>query len=169
MEEGKQPYLVFYLFTFGCTGIYLFLALCRLSLVAASGSYCSLWGMGSSLQWRLLLQNMHPRALRVQQLRCRAQLFPSLQNLPRPGIEPMSPALSGGLLSTVPPGSLLSHIFTAPQILLKCSQGWNPTSSVQFSHSVMSDSLRPHGLQHASLPCPSPTPRAYSNSCPSSR
>ena len=40
-----------------------------------------------------------------------------------------------------------------------------PLSSVQFSHSVMSDSLRPHGLQHARLPCPSPTPRAWSNSC----
>ena len=38
--------------------------------------------------------------------------------------------------------------------------------SVQFSHSVMTDSLRPHGLQHARLPCPSPTPRACSNSCP---
>ena len=36
----------------------------------------------------------------------------------------------------------------------------------QFSHSVMSDSLRPHRLQHARLPCPSPTPRACSNSCP---
>ena len=42
-------------------------------------------------------------------------------------------------------------------------------SSVQFSHSVVSDSLRPHGLQHARLPCPSPTPRVYSNSCPSSQ
>ena len=31
----------------------------------------------------------------------------------------------------------------------------------------MSDSLRPHGLQHSRLPCPSPTPGAYSNSCPS--
>ena len=39
-------------------------------------------------------------------------------------------------------------------------------SSVQFSHSVVSDSLRPHGLQHDRPPCPSPTPRAYSNSCP---
>ena len=39
-------------------------------------------------------------------------------------------------------------------------------SSVQFSHSVVSDSLRPHELQHARLPCPSPTPRACSNSCP---
>ena len=38
------------------------------------------------------------------------------------------------------------------------------THSVQFSHSVMPDSLRPHGLQHARLSCPSPTPRAYSNS-----
>ena len=40
-------------------------------------------------------------------------------------------------------------------------------SSVQFSHSIMSDSLRPHGLQHAKPPCPSPTPGAYSNPCPS--
>ena len=40
---------------------------------------------------------------------------------------------------------------------------------VHFSCSVMSDSLRPHGLQHARLPCPSPTPRTYSNSCPSSQ
>ena len=39
-------------------------------------------------------------------------------------------------------------------------------SSVQFSCSVVSDSLRPHGLQHARPPCPSPTPRVYSNSCP---
>ena len=42
-------------------------------------------------------------------------------------------------------------------------------SSVQFCHSIISNSLRPHGLQHARLPCPSPTPGAYSNSCPSSR
>ena len=39
-------------------------------------------------------------------------------------------------------------------------------SSVQFSGSVVSDSLRPHGLQHARPPCPPPTPRACSNSCP---
>ena len=41
--------------------------------------------------------------------------------------------------------------------------------SVQFSHSVVSNSLQPHGMQHARLPCPSPTPKAYSNSCPSSQ
>ena len=42
-------------------------------------------------------------------------------------------------------------------------------SSVQLSHSVVSDSLQPHGLQHTRPPCPSPTPRACSNSCPSSQ
>ena len=41
--------------------------------------------------------------------------------------------------------------------------------SVQFSHSVVSDSLWPHRLQHTRLPCPSPNPGACSNSCPSSR
>ena len=41
--------------------------------------------------------------------------------------------------------------------------------SVQFSHSVVSNSLWPHGLQHARLPCPSPTPRVYTSSCPSSQ
>ena len=42
-------------------------------------------------------------------------------------------------------------------------------SSVQLSHSGVSDSLRPHELQHARPPCPSPTLRACSNSCPLSR
>ena len=39
-------------------------------------------------------------------------------------------------------------------------------SSVQFSRSVVSDTLQPHGLKHARPPCPSPTPGVYSNSCP---
>ena len=38
-------------------------------------------------------------------------------------------------------------------------------SSVQFSRSVMSDSLRPHDSQHTRPPCPSPTPGVYPNSC----
>ena len=42
-------------------------------------------------------------------------------------------------------------------------------SSVQFSRSVVSDSLQPHELQHARPPCPPPTPRVYPNSCPSSQ
>ena len=39
-------------------------------------------------------------------------------------------------------------------------------NSVHFSHSVVSHSLRPHGLQHARPPYPSATPGVYSNSCP---
>ena len=42
-------------------------------------------------------------------------------------------------------------------------------ATVQFSPSVLPDSLRPHGLQQARPPCPSPTPGVYSNSCPLSR
>ena len=42
-------------------------------------------------------------------------------------------------------------------------------SSIQFSRSVMSDSLQPHEPQHARPPCPSPTPRVHPNPCPSSQ
>ena len=45
----------------------------------------------------------------------------------------------------------------------------NCPRSVQFSPSTMSNSLRPHGLQHATLPGPSPFPRTCSNSCPLSQ
>ena len=54
-------------------------------------------------------------------------------------------------------------------MLFSCLPGKLFSCSVQFSRSVMSDFLRPHGLQHAKPPCPSPTPRVYSNSCPMSR
>ena len=43
---------------------------------------------------------------------------------------------------------------------------WTEISWVHFSHSIMSDSLWPHGLEHTRLPCPSSTPRVYSNLCP---
>ena len=46
---------------------------------------------------------------------------------------------------------------------------WFQFNSVQFSRSVVSNSLQPHGLQHSRFPCPSPTPGVYSNSCPLSR
>ena len=75
-------------------------------------------------------------------------------DLPDPGIEStslMSPILAGIFFTT-------SSTWEGPCYV-----------SVQFSRSVMSDSLQPHGLQHARLPCPSPTPRVYSNSCPSSQ
>ena len=43
---------------------------------------------------------------------------------------------------------------------------WTRMMIVQFNCSFLSDTLRPHGLQHTGTPCPSPTPRACSNSCP---
>ena len=64
-----------------------------------------------------------------------------------------SPALAGGFFTTSTTQEAQSSQF----------------SSVQFSRSVMSVSLQLHGLQHARLPCPSPTPGAYLNSCPLSQ
>ena len=52
--------------------------------------------------------------------------------------------------------------------LVSSLKGWASSGiSIQFSRSVVFDSLRPHGLQNARPPCPSPTPGADSNSCPS--
>ena len=45
----------------------------------------------------------------------------------------------------------------------------NPISSIQFTCSVVSDSLRPHEPQHARPPCPSPTPGVHPNPCPLSQ
>ena len=52
---------------------------------------------------------------------------------------------------------------------IKCYLNWYLEASVLFSHSVVSYSLQPHGPQHTRLPCLSPTPGAYSSSCPSSQ
>ena len=75
--------------------------------------------------------------------------IPSSGDLPNPGIEPGSPALQVDSFSAKLAGNPMD-IF----------------NSVQFRHSVVSDSLQPHEPQHARLSCPSPTPRACSNSCP---
>ena len=65
---------------------------------------------------------------------------------------------------------LLSILFiTTIQALWSDISFLIPISSAQFSCSVMSDSLWPHGLQHARPSCPSPTPRVYSNSSPLSQ
>ena len=66
---------------------------------------------------------------------------------------------------------IVTHFLSDLEVLL-CLQSYLlflNTSSVQFSRSVMSNSLRPHESQHARLPCPSPTPGVYSDPCPSSR
>ena len=65
-------------------------------------------------------------------------------------------------------------VMTNPDSILKSRDINLPTrvrlvSSVQFSRSVVSDSLRPYESQHTRPPCPSPTPRVHSDSCPSSQ
>ena len=86
-----------------------------------------------------------------------------------------SPPKPMSIESVIPSNHLISVVpfSSCPQ---SCpASGSFPTSqlftsgSVQFSHSVLSDSLRPHESQHARPPCPSPTPRVHSNSCPLSR
>ena len=71
---------------------------------------------------------------------------------------------------------ILSSFFFSPYFLLMFNlkdtikkKSLSMFCSVQFSRSVTSNSLRPHESQHAAPPCPSPTPRVYSNSCPSSQ
>ena len=66
---------------------------------------------------------------------------------------------------------ILDYVFLLASISLTfCpTLHFHSISSVQFSHSVMSDSLRPHESQHARPPCPSPSPGVHSNSCPSSQ
>ena len=68
------------------------------------------------------------------------------------------------VLLTSPVLSLAISLFSSYTLAILNMQF--PEDSVQFSRSVMSDSLRSHRLQHARLPCPPTTPRTYSNSCP---
>ena len=63
----------------------------------------------------------------------------------------------------------LTHTRTDPVVAATVVVACLSLFSVQFRCSVVSDSLQPHGLQHTRRPCPSPTPRAYWNSCPLSQ
>ena len=60
-------------------------------------------------------------------------------------------------------------IFINKELVMNIKVHSHKMPSVQFSCSVVSDSLQPHELQHARPPCPSPTPRVYPKPCPSSR
>ena len=121
--------------------------------------------------------------------------FPSSGYLPNPGIELASPALVSRFFTTEPLGkpntiytvtiNQLLHIiwinFALKYLMMFCYlcslnqififvvhtlDFYSNLKSVQFSCSVVSGSLQPHGLQHTRLPCPSPTPGACLNSCP---
>ena len=84
----------------------------------------------------------------------------TLRNLTARGTSMGSVVCGGGV------GSLTGKVLKEMrQDLVKSAAG----ASVQFNRSVVSDSRRPHGPQHARPPCPSPTPGVCSNSCPWSR
>ena len=83
---------------------------------------------------------------------------------------PPGKALQLSLLQAESSSCLLPHLWwNSITVIPRVSPAHPPVLSAQFSRSVMSDSLQTHGLQHARLPCPSPTPGACSNSCPSSQ
>ena len=89
--------------------------------------------------------------------------FPSPGDLPDPGIKARSPAFQADAIS----GRCKGEIKNIPKN--KWQQNvMTQNLSVQFSHSVMSDSLWHHGLQHIRPSCPPQAPRVHSNSCPSS-
>ena len=82
----------------------------------------------------------------------------------------MTPYKPSGLISVFFSGKrLLPCLARTPLLFSSIVFSFPDLITVQFSCSVMSDSLRPRGLQHGRLPCPSPTPRAFSNSCPLSQ
>ena len=105
---------------------------------------------------------------------------PGFHPKPCPSSQWCHPTISSSVssFSSHPQSFPSSGSFQMSQVFASCSQSIGVSastsvphlfSSVQFSHSVVSDSLRPHESQHARPPCPSPTPRACSNSCPSSQ
>ena len=114
-------YLFIYLFIFGLSWV--FIAVRGPFLVAASRGYSTLRCAGFSLRWLLLLRSMGSRhagfsscgsrALERRLSSCGtwAQLLHGMWDLPRPGLEPTSPALAGRFLTTAPPGKSLFVLF----------------------------------------------------------
>ena len=123
----KFIYLIFKIYFWLC---WVFVAVRGLSLAVASRGYSSLHCAGFSLQWLLLLQSTGSRRTgsvvvacglsscglpalerRLSSCGSRAQLLHSMWDLPRPGIEPVSPALAGRFLTTAPPGKPCSLFY----------------------------------------------------------
>ena len=181
------------LFIFDCTGS----SSLHMGFLSLQWVQAALW-LGSSgfpWQWLFLLQSTGSRA-QAQQLWAWAQRPHGMWVLPRPESEPVYLALAGGFLTTGPPeksslcfwairfgrgksiSDQISKGFVGKGEAAIQSPGcWSLFGNecqlwVQFSsvsHSIVSDSLRPHGLQHTRPPCPSPTPWIYPNSCSLSR
>ena len=116
---GCHPFFFFlnYLFIYFWL-CWVFVSVRGLSLVAASGGHSSSRCAGLSLS-RPLVAEHRLQMRRLSSCGSRAQLLRGMWDLPRPGLEPMSPALAGRLSTTAPPGK--------PQVLvlmLKCESYW---------------------------------------------
>ena len=123
-------------------------SMCTCSVAQPWQTLCTLMG------WSLLCSSVHGIFFFFFQVRILEWVaFSSFGGSSPKGIQMVAPemsTLSGGFFTTEPP--------------------MNPNCSIsQFSYSVLSNCLWPHGLQHTRLLCPSPTPGAYSISCPLNR
>ena len=74
--------------------------------------------------------------------------------------------VKGSVLYTVPFSNLKENLFIYLVVIESTFRIWRILHSVQFSHSVVSDPLWPHELEHARPSCPTPTLGAHPNSCP---
>ena len=119
---------------------WVFVAAHRLSLVVVSGGYSSFWCMGSRCSG---FSSCGLQALECRLSSCgsRASLLRSMWDLPRPGIEPVSPAFTGRFLTTVPPGKSLFVFLMLGCMRCLYTLDINPLSVVSFanvfSHSVV--------------------------------
>ena len=131
---------LFYLFIYFWLR-WVFVAARGLSLVAASRGYSSLWCAGFSLRWLLLLRSTGSRCAgfsscgtralesRLSSCGAQVQLFHGMWDLPRPGLEPVSPALAGGFLTTAPPGKPYLFIFNSLELMYNIMCRCIPQSS----------------------------------------
>ena len=103
--------------------IYLFLAVLGLRFYARASSSCSEWGplfiavRGPLTIAASLVAEHRLQTRRLSSCGSRAQLLRGMWDLPRPGLEPMSPALAGGFSTTAPPGKPLSKTFYFIKVL----------------------------------------------------
>ena len=126
LTTASLYFFIFLIMIFKNKFIYLllrcvFIAARGLSLVAASGGYSSLWCAGFSLRWLLSFRSTGSRRVgfsscgswalerRLSSCGAQAQLLRSMWDLRGPGLEPVSPALADGFLTTAPPAMSLHH------------------------------------------------------------
>ena len=130
---GADIYIFFKIFIY----LFIYLWLCwvfvsvrGLSLVVASGGHSSSRCAGLSLSWPLVAEH-RLQTRRLSSCGSRAQLLRGMWDLPRPGLDPVSPALAGRLSTTVPPGKSHADIF-----LIVISSSWIDPLIIRYCPSL---------------------------------